>query len=88
MTVERSVPDEVARAGRVRLAQWLTDQAPDRGLGAAPEDLAGWGAYQVEEFLLLVPPGYANLMFLVGEHGVWSFAPSEQTLATAMAAAR
>lgn len=88
MSGEQPVPDAVAWAGRVRLAEWLTAQAPEPALGATPEELAGWAAYQVEEFLLFVPPGYANLLFLVSEHGVSSFAPSEQPLAAAMAAAR
>jgi hypothetical protein len=42
----------------------------------------------VEEFLVFVPPGFANLIFLVADHGISSFAPSEQTLEQAMAAAR
>lgn len=82
------VPAEVADAGRVRLAEWLTAEAPTPELGATPEELADWSAHQVEEFLLFVPPGYANLMFLVAEHGISSFAPSEQTLEEAMVAAR
>ena len=81
-------PAEVAQAGRVRLAEWLTAQAPEPGLGATAEELADWAAYQVEEYLLFVPPGYANLLFLVADHGISSFTPSEQTLADAMAAAR
>ncbi|WP_327635035.1 hypothetical protein OHB24_34280 [Kribbella sp. NBC_00482] len=88
MTSPTAVPDEVARAGRERLAEWLTAQASERELGATPEQLADWTAYQVEEYLLFVPPGYANLMFLVADHGIRSFAPSEMTVATAIAAAR
>jgi hypothetical protein len=83
-----AVPAEVAEAGRVRLAAWLTAEAATPELGATPEDLAEWSAHQVEEYLLFVPPGYANLMFLVAEHGISSFAPSEQTLEEAMVAAR
>jgi hypothetical protein len=86
--VPGEVPGEVADAGRARLAEWLTAQAPEPGLGATPDELAGWAVFQVEEYLLLVPPGYANLLFLVADHGISSFAPSEQTLADAMAAAR
>lgn len=81
-------PDDVAQAGRVRLAEWLTAEAPRPELGATPEELADWAAYQVEEFLLFVPPGFANLLFLLSDHGISSFAPSEQTLKQAMAAAR
>lgn len=82
------VPAEVIEAGRVRLAEWLTAQAPSPDLGATPEDLADWQARPAEEFLVFVPPGYANQVFLVSEHGVSSFAPSEQSLDEAMAAAR
>jgi hypothetical protein len=89
MSEESAVaPDDVAQAGRVRLAEWLTAEAPSPELGATPEELADWPAYQVEEFLVFVPPGFANLIFLVADHGISSFAPSEQTLEQAMAAAR
>ncbi|TCO28194.1 hypothetical protein EV652_106179 [Kribbella steppae] len=82
------VPAEVAEAGRVRLAEWLTAEAPTPELGATPEELADWTAHQVEEYLVFVPPGYANLLFLVADHGISSFAPSQQSLEEAMAAAR
>ncbi|MFF1819217.1 hypothetical protein ACFVWG_18100 [Kribbella sp. NPDC058245] len=81
-------PDDVAQAGRVRLAEWLTAAAPSPDLGTTVEDLAAWPAYRAEEFLVFVPPGFTNRMFLLGDHGVTSFAPSEQTLAQAMDAAR
>lgn len=83
-----TVPDGVAQAARVRLAQWLTAQAPRPELAATPEELADWTARQAEEYVVLVPPGYANLLFLVADHGISSFAPSEQTLEQAMVAAR
>jgi hypothetical protein len=83
-----TAPDDVAQAGRVRIAEWLTAQAPTPELGTAVEELADWTAYEVEEFLLFVPPGYANLMVLLTEQGISSFQPSEQTLEQAMVAAR
>jgi hypothetical protein len=83
-----TVPEEVARAARMRLAEWLTAQAPRPELAATPEELADWTAHQTEEYVVLVPPGYANLLFLVADHGISSFAPSEQTLEQAMVAAR
>jgi hypothetical protein len=83
-----SVPEEAARAARVRVAEWLTARAPRPELAAMPEELADWTAHQAEEYVVLVPPGYANLLFLVADHGVSSFAPSEQTLEQAMVAAR
>jgi hypothetical protein len=79
---------EDAQAARVRLAEWLTAAAPRPELAAAPEDLAAWAAHQAAEYVVLVPPGYANLLFLVADHGISSFAPSEQTLEQAMVAAR
>lgn len=82
------VPDEVAEVGRVRLAEWLTAQAPRPELATTPEELAEWAAYQVEECLVFVPPGYTNQIFVVSDHGVTSFAPSQQTLQQAMAAVR
>jgi hypothetical protein len=83
-----AVPEEVALAARARLAEWLTAQAPVPELAATAEELAEWTAYQAEEYVVLVPPGYANQLFLVADHGISSFAPSEQTLDQAMVAAR
>jgi hypothetical protein len=83
-----AAPDPVVEAARVRLAEWLTAQAPSPELGATPEDLAEWEARPAEEYLLFIPPGYANQVFLVADHGISSFAPSAQTLDEAMAAAR
>ncbi|MGW7683055.1 hypothetical protein ACWGID_20140 [Kribbella sp. NPDC054772] len=82
------VPDDVAQAGRVRLAEWLTAESSDPDNSATPEDLAEWAAYQAEEYLVFVPPGYSNLMFLVADHGISSFQPSLQSLDAAMIAAR
>lgn len=83
-----AVPDDVAQAGRVRLAEWLNAEAPTPEHRTTPEELADWAAYQAEEYLVFVPPGYSNLMFLVADHGITSFQPSLQSLDQAMAAAR
>lgn len=80
--------DPAVEAARVRLAEWLTAQAGSPELGATTEDLAEWEARRVDEFLLFVPPGYSNILFLVGEDTISSFAPSQQTLEDAVAAAR
>ena len=82
------VPAAVVEAARVRLAEWLTAQAPTPDLGATPEDLAEWAVRPESEFLLFIPPGYANQLFLVAEHGISSFAPSMQTLDDAITAVR
>lgn len=82
------VPAEVVEAARARLAEWLTAQAPTPELGATPEELADWAVRPAEEFLVFIPPGYANQLFLVAEDGISSFAPSTQTLDDAIAAAR
>ncbi|TDD58545.1 hypothetical protein E1263_18700 [Kribbella antibiotica] len=81
-------PDDVAQAGRVRLADWLTAEAGNPELATSVEELAGWPAYQAEEFLVFVPPGFANRIFLLTDRGITSFAPSEQSLPQAMEAAR
>lgn len=83
-----TVREEDAQAARVRLAGWLTAQAPRPELAATSEDLADWTAHQAAEYVVLVPPGYANLLFLVADHGISSFAPSEQALEQAIVAAR
>lgn len=82
------VPAEAVEAARVRLAEWLTAEAPRPELAATPEDLADWQAQPAEEYLVFVPPGYANRVFLVADHGISSFAPSEMSLEQAMAAGR
>lgn len=82
------VPDEVAQAGRARLADWLNAEAPTPEHRTSPEELAAWAAYQAEEYLVFVPPGYSNVMFLVADHGITSFQPSQQSLDQAMIAAR
>lgn len=81
-------PESVVEAARVRLADWLTAQAQAPDLGVTPEDLAAWVARPVEEYLVFVPPGYANQVFLVADHGISSYAPSRQTLEDAIVAAR
>ena len=83
------VPAEQIEAARVRLAAWLTAQVPDNPeLGTTPEELADWRVRPEQEFLLFIPPGYANRMFLVAEHGISGYAPSQTTLDEAIAAAR
>jgi hypothetical protein len=74
---------------RTRLAEWLTAQTPDDPeLAATPEDLAGWDVREQDEFLLFIPPGYANQIYLVGERGISVFAPSQTRLEDALASAR
>ncbi|GAA0585220.1 hypothetical protein HPO96_10320 [Kribbella sandramycini] len=81
--------DPAIEAARARLAEWLTAQSPDDPeYAATPEDLAGWDARPQDEFLLFVPPGYANQIYLVADRGISVFAPSQTTLEDAIAAAR
>lgn len=91
MSEEQSttVPVEKVEAARVRLADWLTAQVPDNPeLGTTPEELADWQVRAEEEFLLFIPPGYANRLFLVDEHGITGYSPSQTNLDEAIAAAR
>ncbi len=86
---EQAPADPRIEGARVRLAEWLTAQTPDDPeLAATPEDLAGWEARVQDEFLLFIPPGYANQIYLVAEQGISVYAPSLTTLDEAMAAAR
>jgi len=72
---------------RTVLANWLAQHsvAPDSW---TPEALEGWRVSQVDEWLMFTPPGSANLLFLVANGNVFSFAPSELSLADAVVAAR
>jgi hypothetical protein len=80
--------DPAVEAARVRLAEWLTAQAPSPDLATTPEELADWPARPVEEFLLFIAPGYSNQLFLVSDRGITPFAPSQTTLTDAVVVAR
>ena len=82
------IPAEAIEVARVRLAEWLTAQAPTPELATTPEELADWSVQAAEEYLIFAPRGFANQVFLVADHGISSYAPSQQSLAEAMAAAR
>jgi len=83
------VPAEEVEAARVRLAEWLTAQVPDNPeLATTPDELVDWQVRPEQEFLLFIPPGYANRIFLVAEHGISGYTPSQTTLDEAIEAAR
>jgi len=72
---------------REQLAAWLAEHS------ATPEEctveaLESWDTQQVDEWLMFDPPGFANRLFLVADDNVFDFAPSEQSLPEALAAAR
>jgi hypothetical protein len=73
-------------AGRAQLADWLSRQDPEFPVTA--DELADWSVERRAEFLVFIPPGYANQVFLVADHGISSYAPSRQRLEDALAAAR
>jgi len=85
---EGVVPDAALAAARERLAGWLNSKALTPDYGVTTGDLAAWEVRPVAEFLLFVPPGYANQLFLVAEDGITAYAPSRTTLDEAVAAAR
>ncbi|MEV0804100.1 hypothetical protein AB0I34_40855 [Kribbella sp. NPDC050281] len=72
---------------RTVLAAWLAQHsvAPDTW---TPEALQGWHTSHAEEWIVFTPPGNANRLFLVANGTVFSFAPSELSLANAVVAAR
>ncbi|MEV5961381.1 hypothetical protein AB0L70_06420 [Kribbella sp. NPDC051952] len=82
----QSVSEAEGVAGRARLADWLSRQDPEFPVSA--DELAAWSVERRAEFLVFVPPGYANQVFLVADHGISSFAPSQQRLDDVLAAAR
>jgi hypothetical protein len=52
------------------------------------EELVDWSVEREAEFLVYVPPGYANQVFLVADRGISWYAPSRQRFEDALAAAR
>ncbi|GAA1582969.1 hypothetical protein [Kribbella karoonensis] len=72
---------------RAVLADWLARRslAPDNWTADA---LRQWDCTQQDEWLAFVPPGSANRVFLVDDRTVYDYAPSESSLADAIAAAR
>jgi hypothetical protein len=72
---------------RTVLAAWLAQHsvAPDTW---TPEALQGWHTAHAEQWIVFMPPGNANRLFLVANGNVFSFAPSELSLANAVVAAR
>ena len=47
-----------------------------------------WQVRPEQEFLLFIPPGYASRIFLVAQHGISGYTPSQTTLDEAIEAAR
>lgn len=82
----QAVPDAEAAAGRIRLAEWLNSQGLDYTV--TPEALMAWSVRREAEFLVFVPPGYANQVFLVAEHGISWYAPSRTRFDDALVDAR
>ncbi|TCC45114.1 hypothetical protein E0H75_31900 [Kribbella capetownensis] len=72
---------------RTVLAAWLAQHSvsPDTW---TPEALQGWHTSHAEEWTVFTPPGNVNRLFLVANGIVFSFAPSELSLASAVLAAR
>ncbi|MFG1909948.1 hypothetical protein [Kribbella sp. NPDC048928] len=83
---QQAVSAADAAEGRARLAAWLSAQDPAEPV--AVDQLADWSVEQEAEFLVFVPPGYANQVFLVAEHGISWYAPSQKRFEDAVAAAR
>ncbi|HEY3560143.1 MAG TPA: hypothetical protein VGL05_21890 [Kribbella sp.] len=77
--------DEAARA-RARLASWLSAEDPEDPVTA--DELLDWPVTREDEFLVLVPPGYANQVYLLADHGISWYAPSRQSFEDALAVAR
>ncbi|MFI5694925.1 hypothetical protein ACIA58_23935 [Kribbella sp. NPDC051586] len=75
-----------AAAARVRLAEWLSAEDPEYPVAA--DDITDWSVEREAEFLVFVPPGYANQVFLVADHGISWYAPSQKRFEDAVAAAR
>jgi hypothetical protein len=86
---ESAVPEDPAVvAARDQLIGWLNSKALAPEYGVTAGDLEAWEVRPAEEFLLFVPPGYANQLFLVADDGITAFSPSTTSLDDAVAAAR
>lgn len=82
------VPADRLAAARVLLAAWMTDQSTVVKRTTEPDDLVGYGVTARDEWLVFSPPSRSNHAYLVSESTVYSFAPSRETLDTALANAR
>jgi len=72
---------------RTVLAAWLAQHSVSPATWT-PEALQGWHTSHGEEWIVFTPPGTVNRLFLVANGNVFSFAPSELSLANAVLAAR
>ncbi|WP_405059493.1 hypothetical protein OG474_43140 [Kribbella sp. NBC_01505] len=78
-------PNELA--ARAHLAGWLAQHSIDPA-SWTPEVLDTWQTSTVDEWIVIVPPGYANQIYLVADGTVFPFPPSHLSLDEAIAAAR
>jgi len=79
---------ERVAAARERLAAWMTEKSPVSGRHFAGEDLVGFSVGSRDEWLTFTPPARANRVYLVSDDTVYSFAPSRETLESAIENAR
>lgn len=82
------VPAERLAAGQERLAAWRTENSSLPGRTVTPADIEKYTVKPFEEWLVFSPPGRANRAYLVSGDTVYSFAPSQESLETAVQNAR
>ena len=96
--VDRQVPplssadgelsDERLAAARERLAAWQTAHTMRPGPPTTAADLEGYNTKTRDEFIVFSTPGRSNLNYLVSDQTVYAYAPSMETIETALENAR
>lgn len=85
-TTQPDIPAERLAAGRARLAAWIGEHSMSAKHGEV--DVSGYKVGALDEWLVFSSPTRSNHVYLVAGDVVYSYAPSLQTLADAVVAAR
>ncbi|MGW6278192.1 hypothetical protein [Kribbella sp. NPDC055071] len=75
-------------AARERLAAWMTEKSPITGRHFSADDLAEYTVTTRDDWLIFTPPARTNRVYLVSDDTIYSYAPSRETLETAIANAQ
>ena len=82
------VPADRLAAAQVLLAAWMTAHSTVSKRTTDPDDLADYQVMPRDEWLVFSSPSRSNRAYLVSETTVYSFAPTMETVDTALASAR
>ncbi len=87
-SADGELSDERLAAARERLAAWQTAHTMRPGPPTTAADLEGYNTKTRDEFIVFSTPGRSNLNYLVSDQTVYAYAPSMETIETALENAR